>query len=258
MAIVIESISAWQEIQKGLKKAHRTIGFVPTMGALHEGHLSLIRRCRAENDIVVASIFVNPTQFNNSDDLKTYPKTFEEDRKKLESYGCNTDYIIFPQYRDLYPDDYTYVVSEKKISKILCGAHRPGHFDGVLSVVMKLLNIVRADNAYFGEKDYQQFLLIKGMVEAYFMDVNIVGCKTVREEDGLAMSSRNLNLTPKERAKAPEFFRELNTKIPVTEVVANLTKKGFKVDYVEEHYGHRFGAVFLGRVRLIDNVKIQD
>lgn len=246
---IVTSIKEWKIIRE---KLSGKIGFVPTMGALHEGHISLVNNSRHANDITVVSIFVNPTQFNDPKDLQAYPRTFEQDAKKLEEAGV--DYILSPTFEELYPDNYRYVLSEKKLSLDLCGKSRPGHFDGVLSVVMKLLNIVDAHHAYFGEKDYQQLLLIKGMVEAFFMKTQIVPCPIIRESDGLAMSSRNVRLTPQGRLQAPLFYKELTNAKDCEEVKRNLEKQGFKIDYIEEKMNRRFGAVILDNVRLIDNV----
>jgi pantoate--beta-alanine ligase len=252
MVKVIQNINEWKELRNS-NLANKTIGFVPTMGALHEGHISLINRSLADNKITVVSIFVNPTQFNDQSDYQKYPQTFDEDLKKLND--LNADYLFYPAYKEIYQDDYKYSLVEKKLSKLLCGAFREGHFEGVLTVVMKLLNIIRPTKAYFGEKDYQQYLLIKGMVEAFFMDVEIVPCPIVREENGLAMSSRNLRLTEVERTKAALFPALLLNSDTAEEAAEKLNKEGFKVDYVEEYNGRRFGAVHIGNVRLIDNVK---
>ena len=224
------------------------------MGALHAGHMSLLRRAKSENDIAVASIFVNPTQFNDPRDLKGYPRTLAGDIKKLEAE--KTDFLLLPSARDMYPDAYRYRLTETAESTILCGAHRPGHFEGVLTVVMKLLNLVRADRAYFGEKDYQQFRLIRGMAEAFFVDTEIIPCPTLRETDGLAMSSRNLLLETDHRRLAPAMHKALRSKARPDEIKKQLAALGFKPDYVEERWGRRLAAAKIGKVRLIDNVKI--
>ena len=247
---IFKNMSEWIKFRKTL--AGR-IGFVPTMGALHGGHASLMKRCHEECDISVASVFVNPVQFNDPKDLEKYPRTPEADAKTFEDNGA--DYIIFPEYNDVYPDGYRYKVTESDLSKTLCGASRPGHFDGVLTVVMKLFNMVRPDRAYFGEKDYQQLLLIKGMAEAFFTGVEVVPCPTVRESTGLAMSSRNALIEPALRPAAPEFYRALSSGRTVAEIRSILEAKGFIVDYIEEYAGRIFGAAFLGKVRLIDNVE---
>ncbi len=223
------------------------------MGALHDGHLSLLERARRENDLVVASVFVNPAQFNDPQDLRRYPRPVAEDVRKLEAAGA--DYLLLPSAEDIYPDGYRYRVTETADSAGLCGAFRPGHFDGVLTVVLKLLNLVRPARAYFGEKDYQQYRLIKGMAEAFFLDTEMIPCPTLREPDGLAMSSRNLLLEPEHRELAPELYRALRSKNSPAEIKRRLAALGFKPDYVEERWGRRFAAARLGKVRLIDNVK---
>ncbi len=242
------------EFQAWRRKQSGTVGFVPTMGALHTGHEELIKQARKNNDLVVLSIFVNPTQFNDPKDLEKYPQTWDQDLAMAERN--NVDAIFFPRYSDMYPDNYRYKVSENEYSNLLDGAHRPGHFDGVLSVVMKLFNVVRPTKAYFGEKDFQQLTLIQGMVESFFMDLEIVPVPTVREEDGLAKSSRNLRLTPEERKKAPAIFKAITNSKTAAEAAASLSAQGFIVDYVTDVGNRRFVAAKLGEVRLIDNVQI--
>lgn len=233
-----------------------TTGFVPTMGALHEGHRSLVARARSENARTVASIFVNPAQFDDAGDLARYPRTLEADLAMLEGAGC--DLVFLPRAEELYGDGYRYRVTENAQSRELEGAARPGHFDGVLTVVLKLLLLVRPDRAYFGEKDFQQLRLVDGMARAFFLDTEIVGCPTLREPDGLAMSSRNRMLTAAERAKAPALRRVLAETLaagrPAEEAEAALAREGFGVDYVADRDGRRLGAVRIGKVRLIDNV----
>jgi pantoate--beta-alanine ligase len=251
---VFESPSSWQRERLAQSRAGLTLGFVPTMGALHEGHLSLVRRSRAENDRTLVSIFVNPTQFDDPSDLVRYPRVLEDDLAKLRGEG--TEFVLVPRERDLYRDDFRYRVSEVVWSKVLEGAHRPGHFDGVLTVVLKLLMIASAERAYFGEKDWQQLTLVRGMADAFFLPTTIVGCATVREPDGLALSSRNCRLHSSDREKASQFYRALST-APTPDVACSaLRAAGFVVDYVEDHDGRRLGAVRLGDVRLIDNVPL--
>jgi pantoate--beta-alanine ligase len=232
-------------------------GFVPTMGALHEGHLSLLARARAGNARVWASLFVNPAQFNDPADLAGYPRPAEEDLRLLRDAGC--DLVFLPRESDIYPDGYRYRVMENDLSRRFCGAGRPGHFDGVLTVVLKLLLLVRPERAYFGEKDFQQLQLVDGMARAFFLDTEIVACPLVREPDGLAMSSRNRLLTAEERARAPDFHRLLARSIPgqqsADDTAAELALAGFAVEYVADHAGRRLAAVRLGKVRLIDNVE---
>lgn len=251
MIPVLTSIKQLQDFRQSLKG---TVGFVPTMGALHEGHASLLRQARTQCDQVILSIFVNPTQFNDLKDLKNYPRTFEADQALVEKEGAQA--IFFPTYDDLYPDHYLYEVQEKKWSHFFCGAHRPGHFNGVLTVVLKLFNLVQPDFAFFGEKDYQQLRLIQDMVTAFFLKVKIIPVQTLREADGLAMSSRNVRLTLEERNKAPLFYQCLKQASSAEVARLQLEELGFKVDYVEDWEGRRLGALYLGAVRLIDNVKI--
>lgn len=262
MIKIHDDLMSWQKVRDAARTEGKTIGFVPTMGALHEGHLSLLEKARRENDLVLLSIFVNPTQFDNPEDLAKYPAMPEKDIQLAKSVGC--DHVILPNQTMMYPDAYRYRVSESSFSKVLCGAHRPGHFDGVLTVVLKLFNISGATRSYFGEKDFQQLELIREMARAFFVPMEIIGCPTRREADGLAMSSRNLRLTNDERAKAPLLAKILTETLregaSTEEARRKLEALGFKVDYVEDHtFGasaqtRRFGAVFLGQVRLIDNI----
>lgn len=251
---MIQVLRSPQEFKAWRKKQTGSVGFVPTMGALHSGHEELIKRARKDNDIVVLSIFVNPTQFNDPKDFEKYPITWEADLAMAEAN--KVDAILYPRYPEMYPDNYRYKVSENEFSNLLDGAHRPGHFDGVLSVVMKLFNIVSPQKAYFGEKDFQQLSLIKGMVESFFMDIEIVPVPTVREEDGLAKSSRNVRLTPQERDLAPIIYKTITTAKTTEEAAKALTAAGLKVDYVTDIGSRRFVAAHLGAVRLIDNVEI--
>ncbi|MDZ4678475.1 MAG: pantoate--beta-alanine ligase [Oligoflexia bacterium] len=251
---IIEHIKAWQNLRK-LDLKNKSLGFVPTMGALHGGHLSLVEKSRGENNLTLVSIFVNPTQFNDPKDLKNYPRPMSEDIEKLKSAGA--DYLLLPSFEELYPDGYNYAVTEKELSPYLCGTHRPGHFQGMLTVVLKLLQVAQAEHAYFGEKDYQQLLLIKKMAEAFFLSTEIIGCPTMRENDGLAMSSRNQLLAYDDRKKAPLFYKELSSQKTVKEIQLALQNEGFEIDYIEDRLNRRFGAVRLGSVRLIDNVEVQ-
>lgn len=251
---VIKKLSEWKKVRTSLLYSKKSIGFVPTMGALHKGHVELIKKSLKENDLTVVSIFINPTQFNNKEDLKNYPVTFEKDSHILKQLGV--DYLFYPDYKQIYFDNYRYKISESDFSYKLCGKFRPGHFDGVLTVVMKLFNIIRPDKAYFGEKDFQQLQLIKGMAKSFFMDIKVVAVPTVREKDGLAMSSRNLRLTKEERILAPEFNKILASNASIKQIKTKLLRKGFKVEYVEPDGDRIFAAVYLGKVRLIDNVKI--
>jgi pantoate--beta-alanine ligase len=272
----IEATRQWLETarQKGL-----SVGFVPTMGALHEGHIALVRRARKENDIVGCSIFVNPIQFNNPEDLEKYPRTLDEDLRMLREAGC--DLVFVPSAAEMYPGPVTEKFDFGPLESVMEGAFRPGHFNGVAVVVKKLFNIFTPDRAYFGEKDFQQLRVIQALVKMESLSVEIVPCPTVREADGLAMSSRNRRLRPEDRAIAPEIYR---TMLEVKEKAGNvsvsdakkkavdrLAKAGFIPEYVEiaavsdlkpirqwdEKISTRiFVACFLGNVRLIDNLEI--
>ncbi|MEX0941353.1 MAG: pantoate--beta-alanine ligase [Pseudomonadales bacterium] len=234
------------------------VGFVPTMGALHKGHAALIERSVKECDFTVVSVYVNAAQFDNADDLSRYPETLEQDAELVGALGV--DIILAPTYEQMYPDDFRYRVVETDLSGELCGKHRDGHFTGVLTVVLKLLNIVRPDRAYFGEKDFQQYRLIEGMARAFFLDTEIVPCETVREHDGLALSSRNLNLDSNARALAPLIYEAITSSASDEVVTERLARAGFDVDYVMRKFGRRFVAARIGKgrrqVRLIDNVPV--
>ena len=208
---VFQRIVELQNELFGVRKEGKKIGLVPTMGALHEGHASLVKRSVKDNDITVVSVFVNPTQFNDKNDLKNYPRTLGEDCKLLESVGA--DYVFAPTVEDMYPVPDTRHFEYPPVSTVMEGAHRPGHFNGVCQVVSRLFYIVRPDRAYFGEKDWQQIAVIKAMVKALALDVNIVECPIVRDEDGLAKSSRNTLLAPDERAIAPKIYEALKSSL---------------------------------------------
>jgi pantoate--beta-alanine ligase len=275
--IVFYSIGDTSQWLAGRKSAGKSVGFVPTMGALHEGHLDLIRRSLRENDISACSIFVNPIQFNNPEDLAKYPRTLENDLRLLRETGC--DMVFVPSVKEMYPVPVTEKYDFGELEKVMEGAHRPGHFNGVAIVVKRLFDIIQPDRAYFGEKDFQQIRIIQSLVKMEKIPVEIVPCPTVRETDGLAMSSRNRRLSADERALAPEIFctllkaRDLAKKIPVAEIkrmsAFQLESKGFKVDYFEiadveslqpvdswEAAPQMIACVaaFLGNVRLIDNM----
>ena len=262
-------------------KGSSKIGFVPTMGALHRGHLSLVERAKKENDLVVASIFVNPTQFDKAEDLLKYPKTLESDKQLLNSVGC--DVIFAPTVQEMYPEK---IASQKfnfaGLDAVMEGKFRLGHFDGVGTVVKRLFDIVKPDNAYFGEKDYQQLMIVKKMVETEKIPVNIIGCRISREPDGLAMSSRNKRLTEVQRLEAPLIYKSLqkakamfadNDLEKIKEMVSDkfFGNEILKLEYFEiadattllpadkktEDKKYRgFIAVFADTVRLIDNIAL--
>ncbi len=247
---IFRTLNDWRDERR--RWHSQNIGFVPTMGALHAGHLSLVAKARQENPRVAVSLFVNPTQFDAPDDLANYPRDTENDLRLLKAAGV--DAVLMPDAEQLYPDDYAYQIREKVFSRDLCGQHRPGHFDGVLTVVMKLLNLVQPHRAYFGEKDYQQLVLIQGMVQAFFLPYEIIGCPIVREADGLAMSSRNRRLNPQQRQIAARLYAILSSADSVDTAWKQLQEIFDGVDYVRDWQGRRLAAVRLGPVRLIDNV----
>ena len=262
------------EREKGKK-----VGLVPTMGALHTGHISLVKRCVAENDICVVSDFVNPTQFNDKHDLETYPRTLDADCALLEPVGC--DYVFAPSVAEMYPEPDTRVFNLGPVAEVMEGPRRPGHFNGVAQVVSKLFYIVEPDNAYFGEKDFQQIAVIREMVRQLNLPVHIVDCPIQREADGLALSSRNTRLTPEQRQKAPVIARTLKestTFVPaksvqeVIDYVVNTINQvpEMEVEYFEIVDGNTMQpiqnwsdttypvgciTVYCGEVRLIDNIK---
>lgn len=252
MTRIWNTMAEWLDQRAAL--TGRSIGFVPTMGALHRGHASLVERCRRENEVAVVSIFVNPSQFNDPKDLDRYPRTLDTDLALLESLGA--DEIILPSASELYPHGYRFRVETDDGVPVMEGAYRPGFLPGVMTIVLKLLNLVRPHRAYFGEKDYQQLKVVTDMVQEFFIPTEIVPCATVREESGLAESSRNRLLSAEANAKAASLFRALTSAASPAEARAILEAQGFVVDYVEEHWGRRFAAVFLDGARLIDNVPI--
>ncbi len=249
----VASVADWRTMRAEIESSGNTLGFVPTMGTLHAGHTSLVERSLEENAKTVVSIFVNPTQFNDPTDLENYPRTLGVDTQRLEELGV--DDLFLPDRSTVYPDDYRYRLTETDLSTRLCGAHRPGHFEGVLTVVMRLFNIIRPHRAYFGEKDYQQYRLIKDMAAAFFMDVEIRSCPIVRNADGVALSSRNTLLSPDGRKLAAEFAAILREGTSAAGVREQLESRGITVDYVEDWSDGRLAALFIDDVRLIDNVE---
>jgi len=271
------TIKALREYIEAEKRDGKSIGFVPTMGALHDGHLSLVRAAKKENDIVVVSIFVNPIQFNNSDDLEKYPRTIEADSALLEGH-CQA--IFYPSVDEMYPEKVNKKYDFGDLAKVLEGAFRPGHFNGVAVVVQKLFDIVKAHRAYFGKKDFQQLAIIRKLVEMEQIPIEIIACDTCREEDGLAMSSRNIRLSQEERKIAPLIYRVLKEtqehmgeKSPqvLEEQALEELKEYFRPEYFKIVDGHSLQeiqsfsdtdypvalvAAFLGDVRLIDNLEL--
>jgi pantoate--beta-alanine ligase len=251
---IICGLDEWRSTRELIEGS--TLGLVPTMGALHEGHLALIRQSASDNDLTAVSVFVNAPQFDDPNDLRAYPRDLEKDGRLAAAAG--DDYLVAPDHEAIYADGYRYRVTEDRLSRLMEGEQRPGHFDGVLTVVLKLLNLVRPRRAYFGEKDYQQFMLVTGMVEALLLPVRIVGCPTVRDTDGLALSSRNSRLSPAARQRAALFPKLLASDEAPGRVRERLQQAGFEVEYVEETHGRRFGAVRLDGVRLIDNFPLNE
>ena len=276
---IIRTVDELRRRVADAKAQGRTGGLVPTMGALHAGHVSLIEKARGDNDIVVVSVFVNPTQFNNPEDLKTYPRTEEADVEKLIAAGA--DYAFIPSVEEVYPEPDTRVFDLGPVAEVMEGAMRPGHFNGVAQIVSKLFDMVRPTRAYFGEKDFQQIAVIRRMVEIEGFDLEIVACPIKRETDGLAMSSRNVRLTPEQRLVAPAIHRTLEgsqswaaehtveqTKRYVTDELNSLPQ--LEVEYYEIVDGKTMQpisdwdettepvgcvTVYCGNVRLIDNIK---
>jgi pantoate--beta-alanine ligase len=206
---VFNTIGSLQKALSEMRNGTSCIGFVPTMGALHEGHLSLVSRCITKSDTVVASIYVNPTQFNDPADLKNYPRNTEQDLALLESAGCNIAFV--PDDSEMYPEPDTRIFDFGPMGSIMEGSHRPGHFNGVAQIVTKLFNIVQPDRAYFGQKDFQQLAIIRKLVTDMNYPIEIIACPIVREADGLAMSSRNQLLTPSHRNAAPLIYETLKS-----------------------------------------------
>ncbi|MCX7966828.1 MAG: pantoate--beta-alanine ligase [Syntrophorhabdaceae bacterium] len=278
---IIENINEMQNLAEEIRASKKTIGFVPTMGYLHEGHLSLVRKARELSDVVVVSIFVNPTQFGPNEDLDRYPRDFERDRILLEKE--HTDIIFYPEAKDMYPYGYSTYVQVRGLEDFLCGRTRKGHFIGVATVVTKLFHIVKPHYAVFGLKDYQQFKIIERMVRDLNMDLKVIPYPTVREKDGLAMSSRNTYLTEDERKKALKIYESIKT---LKDMFKNgernaetLRKKareileseeGIKIDYISitdtetleeldiiKNKALYAVACFVGKTRLIDNTILE-
>lgn len=226
------------------------------MGNLHPGHLSLFNTSCQNNQITVASIFINPTQFNQALDFEHYPRTLNDDLALLASAGVH--YCLLPDESFLYPDGYRYQVHETEFSQTLEGQQRPGHFTGVLTVVLKLFNLVQPHRAYFGEKDYQQFQLIREMAAAFLMDVQIIACPTVREPSGLAYSSRNNRLTPAQKKLAEQFAKIFHHSQSREQTIKQLEAIGIEVEYIENQGNRRFAAIKIGNIRLIDNYAMSD
>lgn len=276
---LIQTISELRAELEAFRKEGKTIGLVPTMGALHAGHASLVKRAVAENDVVVVSDFVNPTQFNDQNDLLKYPRTLEADCALLES--CGATLAFAPSVEEIYPEPDTRQFSYPPLDTVMEGKYRPGHFNGVCQIVSKLFLMVEPDRAYFGEKDFQQLAIIREMVRKYPFNIQIVGCPIVREEDGLALSSRNARLTPEQRQEALQISRALFASVDfgrsrilreTKEYVEACIRRapGLELEYFEIVDGNTLQpvkawdesnyivgcmAAYCGDVRLIDNIK---
>lgn len=279
---IIRKVKELKEIVDRKHSEGKTVGLVPTMGALHAGHLSLISRARKENDFVVVSVFVNPTQFNNPEDLRTYPRSEEADCRKLET--ADVDVAFMPEVEEVYPEPDTRVFDLGPVAEVMEGKMRPGHFNGVAQIVSKLFEMVNPDKAYFGEKDFQQIAVIRRMAEICGFNINIIDCPICREEDGLAMSSRNVRLTPEQREIAPAIHRTLAGSIEYGSEHSVAETEKYVVDTINSFPGMEVEyyqivnskdmqpignwsdvkqpycpvgcvTVYCGEVRLIDNIK---
>lgn len=233
--IIIRTVRELQAAMQQHRGQGQSIGLVPTMGALHQGHLSLMNRAREDNEIVVASVFVNPTQFNNPDDLRTYPRTEEADCQAMESVGV--DYAFIPTVEEIYPEPDTRVFDLGPVAEVMEGAMRPGHFNGVAQIVSKLFAWTLPTRAYFGEKDYQQIAVIRKMAELEGFDFDIVACPILRHEDGLAMSSRNVRLSPEQRGIAPMIRKVLLDSLELKETMTVSEVKQFVVEKIDSVNG---------------------
>lgn len=276
---ILRTLADLRTATRGWHAAGETIGVVPTMGALHDGHLSLVAAAKAACDRVIVTIFVNPKQFNQGSDLDNYPRTEEEDARKLERF--DVDAVYAPDVTQIYPDGFCTNVSVMGMTDVLCGAHRVGHFDGVATVVTKLFTQTSADKAFFGEKDFQQLMVVQRMAQDLDIPIEVVGCPTIREEDGLAMSSRNLLLSDRARVKAPILNEVMDDVVEQlgqgaafstlqAKAIARLEAAGFtEVDYFEMRScagltlldrptepARLFAAAWLAGVRLIDNIDV--
>lgn len=277
---IIRTVKELKDAVNALKAEGKSVGLVPTMGALHDGHISLVEQARRDNYAVVVSVFVNPTQFNNPDDLRTYPRTEDADCRRLEAAGV--DFAFIPSVEEMYPEPDTRVFELGDVAAVMEGAMRPGHFNGVAQVVSRLFAMVNPDRAYFGEKDFQQIAVIRRMVELEKFAIEIVSCPIKRESDGLAMSSRNVRLSARQREVAPNIYRILKESVEAKASGLSLEETKRKVieeinayPEMEVEYYEIVNAddmqpvrdwndcrqavgcitVYLGDVRLIDNIK---
>jgi len=277
---VVDTVKDMQTLSNNIRKEGRIISFVPTMGALHEGHLSLMRKAKEKGEFLVVSIFVNPTQFGPNEDYTKYTRDLEGDLKKIKEIGV--DVVFSPDINEIYPEDFETYVEVGELQKPLCGQFRPGHFKGVATIVLKLFNIVKPDIAIFGEKDYQQLKIIQKMARDLHLEIEIIGLPIIREDDGLALSSRNAYLSKKEREQSralSEALKEIHKRFNQGQNdVSDLVREGkeilsksliYDIDYLEIRNGNTLEgkekaksgdlvaiAAKIGKTRLIDNIKL--
>jgi len=277
---IVTGAKSLQKITRELRKKNKTIGFIPTMGALHAGHLKLVRESKAKNNVTIVSIFVNPAQFSPNEDLAKYPRPFKQDKKILENE--KVDYLFYPDVKTMYPAGFQTYISVNNLSNIFEGKSRPGHFTGVATVVLKLFNLVQPTNAYFGQKDFQQYAVINQMIKDLNLPININIVPTVRDKDGLALSSRNIFLNPQERGQAINLYQSLllakklilsgnNSVKPIKKEMKNYLQKYklIRLDYIEICNPKNLSpvkitakksviliAAYVGKTRLIDNIII--
>lgn len=275
---ILNTVAEVREFVSRCKSEHKSVGYVPTMGALHDGHMSLVRQALNTCDVCIATVFVNPTQFNDPKDLETYPRTFEADAEKLKAAGTHA--VFYPTVQEVYPTRDERIFNVGAVAEVMEGAYRPGHFNGVMQVVSRFFDIIKPDKAFFGEKDFQQIAVIRAMVRDLGLSVQILACPIVREADGLALSSRNVRLTPENRSRAPQIHRVLMESVSMMDtqtpeqvkawVIAQLDAvPEMRVEYYEIVDGislqsvrkwsdspHVVGCitVYCGDVRLIDNI----
>lgn len=275
---ILNTVAEVQDFITTCRKENKTVGYVPTMGALHSGHISLVKQALNTCDICIVTVFVNPTQFNDPKDLETYPRDFESDAKKLEEAGAHA--VFYPSVKEVYPTEDKRYFNVGAVAEVMEGSYRPGHFNGVMQVVSRFFDIIKPDKAFFGEKDFQQIAVVRAMVKQLALPVEILACPIIREPDGLALSSRNVRLTPENRAQAPKIHRilSLSTQWMESYSPARVKEKvideinsipGMRVEYYEivngtsllpieswDDSSYIIGCitVYCGDVRLIDNI----
>lgn len=252
MTEIITSIEACHALRNQL--AGQNVGLVPTMGYLHKGHFSLVNKSQSQNDCTIVSIFVNPTQFNQKEDYEHYPSSIETDTEALKNR--QVDYIFLPTATMMYPHDGNIHLKESKMSQRMEGAHRPGHFDGMLTIVMKLLWLFQPKHIYFGEKDYQQYALVQEMVESYAIPTQVIPCPTIRDPQGVAYSSRNARLSPNGYEQLVAFAKLLASGASPDTIQETAATQSMAIEYCEDYKQRRFAAIQIEGVRLIDNIPL--